>query len=120
MSDNTPTVLTHTGFYAEIVNVSMLIKINDLELPSVYKEHVTNYLYQNPDMFNVQLRQLDRDFDVNNIRLTIDDLSDFELSKILYNHKEEHNLSNQELLIFIKNSPRILADMRSSILKNTK
>ena len=52
-SDNTPSIKTHSGFFTEMVRVDTLIKIKELTNDMFYHEHVTNYIYENEDIFNI-------------------------------------------------------------------
>jgi len=80
-----PAIKTHWGLFAEIVSLEALKKVARTTGISTYHEHVTNFIYENDDMFNVAL--LDAPpavFDRYDIRLTVDDLDDFVMLSRLY------------------------------------
>jgi spore coat polysaccharide biosynthesis protein SpsF len=74
----TPSIQTHWGLYGEWVSVSALEKVNQLTLNKHFREHVTNFIYSNPDRFEICLVEapeiiLER----KDLRFTIDDYEDF-------------------------------------------
>lgn len=78
-----PTIRTHYGFFAELVKLSALEKIESLTTDEFYQEHVTNFIYSNQHLFKMKL--LDIPFDENEkVRLTIDTKEDFKLAQKIY------------------------------------
>lgn len=78
-----PTIRTHYGFFAELVKLSALEKIESLTKDEFYQEHVTNFIYSNQYLFKIKL--LDIPFDENEkVRLTIDTKEDFKLAQKIY------------------------------------
>jgi len=78
--NSTPGIKTHFGLFAEAVNSSALLKLNE-ELPkdSHLREHVTAGLYTNKAKFKcefIEVKHLKP-----NLRFTIDDLEDLEIMK---------------------------------------
>lgn len=45
--EGTPTIKTHYGFFAELVEVETLKRVKNMTNDSYYHEHVTNYIYEN-------------------------------------------------------------------------
>lgn len=83
--DNLPTIRTHLGLFAEIVSVQALEKVTSLTNEELYHEHVTNYIYERPNLFSVILLPAHKAvFKRNDIRLTIDDEDDFSNIRNLY------------------------------------
>lgn len=112
-----PVIRTHLGLFAEIVSLRSLIKADKSQNEILYKEHVTNYIYSHPDSFNVVLKQSPSIvYDRDDIRLTLDDLDDFEnLSKLYekaYTHKED--------LTFLVNLIDKNEDFRIKMINNIK
>jgi len=66
-------------------------KIKELTDNEFYFEHVTNYVYENEDIFKVKKLKIKNEDDVKNIRLTIDDEDDFNLSQTIYKKYVENN-----------------------------
>ena len=50
-----PSILTHIGIFSELVTLETLIKIKQKTSEKKYLEHVTSYLYNNPDKFKIYL-----------------------------------------------------------------
>jgi spore coat polysaccharide biosynthesis protein SpsF (cytidylyltransferase family) len=95
-----PVIKTHLGLFAEIVSVKSLKKANELQNMQIYQEHVTNYIYGNPEIFKVKfLSSPEMVHKRDDIRLTLDDLDDFENLENLYSKTFE---SYQDLLLLTK------------------
>jgi len=91
-SDNTPAMKSHSGFFTELVKSDSLRKVKELTDNEFYFEHVTNYVYENEDIFKIKKLKIKNEDDVKNIRLTIDDEDDFNLSKTIYKRYVENGL----------------------------
>ena len=68
-----PSIKFSFGIFAEIISVEALIRASELSQEKTYKEHVTNYVYENPNIFNVKLLPIElfiKDFYL--FRLTLD------------------------------------------------
>ncbi len=80
-----PSMKTAYGFFAEITTFNSLKKVLlETSLP-LYLEHVTNYVYQHEDLFNVKWIPVDHVFKSNeNVRLTVDTINDFENASSVY------------------------------------
>ena len=78
--NSTPGIQTHFGLFAEAVNSSALLKLNE-ELPkdSPLREHVTAGLYTNNTKFKCEFIEVQHL--KPNLRFTIDDLEDLEIMK---------------------------------------
>lgn len=92
-NDDTPTILSHQGFYAEVVKTKTLEKVLSITNDTLYLEHVTNYIHQHPNQFKVKKLSLPLllNNNQNNLRLTIDTPEDFEIAKTIFKnvaHKE--------------------------------
>ena len=83
-SENLPTIKTHYGFWAEYVTVKALEKVAERTNESVYHEHVTNYIYTHPDLFDIKLIPVPASLECRKIRLTIDTLTDFQMQQTIY------------------------------------
>lgn len=90
-SDNTAAMKSHSGFFTELVKSDSLRKVKELTDNEFYFEHVTNYVYENEDIFKVKKLKIKNEDEVKNIRLTIDDEDDFNLSQTIYKRYVENN-----------------------------
>ncbi|MGB1295885.1 MAG: cytidylyltransferase domain-containing protein [Flavobacteriales bacterium] len=117
----TPVIKTHFGFFTELVKREALVKAENMTNNPLYKEHVTNYIYENNDVFKVKLKPLPLVLkNSSNIRLTVDDIQDFELAKKLY-HKYIINEKNFDQLIeYIVSNNEMQLLMKKNILKYSK
>jgi len=123
LAGNKPSILTHFGFWAEAVRLDALEKAATLTSEKLYHEHVTNYIYGNPDLFNIQFIPADPlVFSRTDIRMTLDTPEDFEIQKEIYASisKENPNFGIREIVLWLNKHPEILEKMKSEILKNQK
>lgn len=120
-TSGTPVIKTHTGLFAEIVSLDSL-KIADsiLKNDSEYREHVTNYIYGNPEIFKINL--IDSPPEISSrsdIRLTLDTNSDFCLLSEIYDKTEK--MSIRELIRFLDdNNNQYIDRMLINIKNNNK
>jgi spore coat polysaccharide biosynthesis protein SpsF len=99
--DETPSIKTHSGLFTELVSKKCINKINNLTLNvSNYREHVTNYIYENINEFKVKKLYIENN-NIRNLRLTIDTIDDFNLCKSIYGRLNP-NLNIENILINIK------------------
>ncbi len=116
-----PVIKTHIGLFAEIVSLSALLRASNLQNEPIYHEHVTNFIYGNPQLFNVKL--LNSPYEVytrDDIRLTLDDKEDFNYLASIY----EKTIGNQEdigfLIDFIDFNEKYKVKMINNIQKYSK
>lgn len=85
MQNGTPAIKTHYGLFCEFVSLSALEKIASLSTASLDTEHVTPFIYNNPDQFSIKMLSIPLRLQENDwIRLTIDTREDFELAQSIY------------------------------------
>lgn len=117
--NNSPSILTHFGFFTEIVSLKALKKVASRKDNSCI-EHVTNCIYKNPNHFSV--RFLEENIENNDIRCTLDTKGDFEILKDIYFNfmKKNPNAGYLEVIKYIESRPDLLVEMKKIINKNTK
>lgn len=117
--NNSPSILTHFGFFTEIVTLSALKKVARQE-NSECLEHVTNCIYKKQNVFNVGF--LEENIENTNIRCTLDTKEDFEILKdIYYNYfKENLNSCYLDIIKYIETRPDLLVRMEKIIKENKK
>lgn len=123
LSNNTPTIKTHYGFWTEGVKLSALKKIESRTNDLFYLEHVTNFIYTNYNYFSIHYEKIDKKIEIaKDIRLTIDTIEDFNLGKKLYSQLSHSNIQiRAELIVdYIKNNRTFVDIMRQQIQRNTK
>lgn len=123
LKNNKPTILTHSGFWGEVVSLHGLKKAHQETTTTFYKEHVTNYIYQNDDKFKVKLIDApDCLFSRDDIRLTVDTKEDFRMMQEIYSRllEEQISLVPETIIDFIDANPNYLIKMRNQIEANKK
>lgn len=87
-----PSMKTHYGIWCEYVKAEALKKVQQLTNLSLYREHVTNYIYSNPTVFKIKFINADYIANLlNNIRLTVDTKLDFVTASYIYQQIFEMN-----------------------------
>ena len=122
-SDGTPSIKTHYGFWAEAVKLSALEKVRELTNENLYHEHVTNFIYANRDIFDVNFFEIIPQIDKHkDIRLTIDTQVDFDIQKEIFNKLNNNipNFTSLNVIDFLEDNLHYLDIMRNEILKNQK
>jgi len=85
MSDGTPAIRTHFGFFCEFTTLNTLKKVASLTSKKIDIEHVTNYIYSNPDQFNLEFIEIPKIIQDNSwLRLTIDTIEDFKMAQSIF------------------------------------
>jgi spore coat polysaccharide biosynthesis protein SpsF len=116
-----PMIKSNIGLFCEFVSLSALNTITKKESnnPS-YTEHVTNYIYENPDEFNIMLIDAHQTISSrDDIRLTVDTSNDFNLLSEIYRKTKNMNIHN--LVNFLdENKDQYIARMLINIKNNTK
>lgn len=122
--NDVPTILSHYGFWTEGVTVEALKRVSNLaDENKLYLEHVTNYIYTNPNLFKIEYKEVDNEIGVkNDVRLTIDTEEDFKLAKIIYSELVESNISitPHNIIEHVYGNQSWVDRMRIEILKNKK
>lgn len=118
-TEGTPAIRTHWGLFVEGVSLSALKRASDLladhAQKDFYSEHVTNFIYGNPNEFNVVLEEapsviLHR----NDLRFTIDTPADFENMHSLL-QLANSKASLEQLIELVDANPSIKMVMREGI-----
>lgn len=103
--EDKPSMKTAFGFFAEITTYEALEKVKSMTQESLYHEHVTNFVYENPNDFNVNWLPVEKSISDNqDIRLTVDTENDFENAKKVFEYIQENRLpvSYQEVIEYVK------------------
>ena len=84
------------------------------------REHVTPYIYHNPNIFKIA--SLTNDIDLSKHRWTLDTHEDFEFIKEVYNHffkKRVEMFYLNDILDFLNNNPHVIS-INSGQITNVK
>jgi len=123
LAGNKPSILTHFGFWTEAIRLDALEKAQELTSEKLYHEHVTNFIYGNPDLFKVQFIPADLlVFSRTDIRLTLDTPEDFEIQQQIFAaiSKENPNFGIPEIVSWLDRHPEIPERMKKEIERNKK
>jgi len=121
LTENLPVIKSHIGLFSEGTTLSTLKRINTLTNDCFYHEHVTNYIYENPSVFNIKLIDVP-DFikGRSDLRFTLDTQEDYELLQNLYAFYANSDDNIESLILHIDSHPEILSKMKKNINKNIK
>lgn len=83
--NGTPAIKTHWGLFAEYVSTAALKKAAQQTDDAFYHEHVTNYVYGNPNHFQIQLMEApEAIYKRDDLRFTIDTHDDFKTCQLIF------------------------------------
>ena len=83
--DKTPAIRTHFGFFAEMVTVESLLRVDEAVEDAFYREHVTSYIYERIGKFRVRLLEIQPLIPfLGSLRLTVDSREDLENAIYIY------------------------------------
>ncbi len=98
------------GSGSEVVKLSTLKKISQVETKSIYREHVTTYFHDHPDAFHLEKIPAPAHLKDNNVRLTVDTEKDFYLLDQIYQKfysSTQSSLDLEEILQFLLKNPHL-------------
>ena len=120
-SKGVPAILSHYGFWAEIVKTETLKKVSKCTQEQLFIEHVTNFIHTQPERFQIKLLPIAPQIEKHkNLRLTVDTKEDFELTKKIYKHLSDLNQRPEKLVQKIVLNSNWLNEMKIQIDKNKK
>lgn len=120
----TPSILTHFGFWGEFVKLDALLRVAELtESDTPAHEHVTNYIYSHPQEFHCEwIKCPDFINEHSCIRLTIDTEQDFLNAQEVYealNHRAK-DFTLKDVVNYVESNERLQVSMEEIINKNKK
>ena len=121
--DGTPSIKTHFGFWGEFVTLDALKRVIGFTDDLLYREHVTNYIYSHPELFNIQwISGSPVVSKHHNIRLTIDTLEDFSVAQRIYRDLQEKRveISIEVIVDYVRRHAEYIQLMKQQIKKNSK
>jgi len=121
-STKTPSIKTHFGLFTEVVELNALKKIQLKTSEKIYQEHVTNYIYENPNQFNLNFINIPTEIETLKMRLTLDTIEDWNILSDLYTNciEKNKNFTTSDLINFISKNISIQDKMQEQILKHLK
>ena len=121
--NGTPSIKTHFGFWTEYVTLDALKKVRQSTDESLFHEHVTNYIYTNPDKFDIAWLEGPAVISSHpDIRLTIDTPEDFMIAQSIYADLCKKDLSPTiaEVVDYLDIHQEYYVTMKHQIDKNSK
>ncbi len=121
--NNTPSIKTHFGFWGEYVKLDALKRVAKTTDEKTAHEHVTIHIYSNPEDYKCEWIDCP-DFlqGRNDIRLTVDNIEDFEnaqkVFKTLYEANPDFGL--EEVVKYIDEHTELRDSMKQMIENNQK
>ena len=122
--NDTPSILTHFGFWGEYVTLDALKHVaSTTQEGSPAHEHVTFHIYKHPDIYKCEWIQCPNFLQGrDDIRLTIDTPEDLVNAQRVYADLKETkgDFTLQDVIEYLDNNQEIKESMISNILKNKK
>jgi len=119
-----PSITTHYGFWTEYVSLRVLEKVKSVADDVKYREHVTNFIYENPSLFNIDLLKISPALEQNTgIRMTLDTKEDFLLLSEVYSKLPKENNGDipiDAILQYLDEHPKYRNKMLEQIQRNKK
>jgi len=96
------------GLDAEIFSFKVLTEAYNEAQTKLYREHVTPFIWKNIDRYNIGTLYSETDF--SHLRLTVDNLEDFELVKTIYDllYDEKFNFNLDDIVNLINSKPDLV------------
>lgn len=121
--NGSPSIKTHYGFWTEYVTLRALKKVSTMTNEKLYHEHVTNYIYSNPDYFRINWIEGPKVIESHlDIRLTIDTYEDFKNAQHIYEDlcKVNPYPTIEAVVDYLDKHKDYYTSMKSQIIKNSK
>jgi spore coat polysaccharide biosynthesis protein SpsF len=119
--NNIPSIKTHFGFWGEFVCIDALKKVAQQTQDTFFCEHVTNYIYSNPDKYTIEWLDVDELLKKHqNIRLTVDTIDDFDRAKKIYADLAGTKMDIPTIVKYLIEHPCLLQEMEKTIIDNQK
>lgn len=94
------------GLDTEVIRFGTLVRVWHEDHNPAWREHVTPYIYRNPDKFS--LLNVTNDVDYSDMRWTVDTPEDLELIRRIYSHFQHDSFCWREVLTLLEQHPEWL------------
>lgn len=121
--NNTPSIKTHFGFWGEYVTLAALKRVASTTDEKPAHEHVTIHVYTHPDEYKCEWIECP---DIlqgrNDIRLTVDNLEDFENAQKVFSslYEANHDFGLEDVVKYIDSHEDLQESMKKMIENNQK
>lgn len=121
INNTLPSIKSHFGFWGETVKLAALEKVTEETNVKEDLEHVTKYIYEHEEDFNIAYINAPTYMTDDSIRLTIDTKEDLHTSKEILKRLDEKSIfNNQAVIDIIKDDKALLDKMVNEIQKHKK
>lgn len=98
------------GFDVEVFSKDALDRVYECtkDLEDMYREHVTLYMYRNPEKFNIGYVKGDS-FYTKDYRLCVDTKEDFKLVSNIFEHFKDEFVSSKQVIKYLDNNKDVAA-----------
>jgi len=110
-ADYTSNVINRTfprGFDTEVFSFSVLEDTNNNADKDYHKEHVTEYMTENPEKYKLQNVEAEGKIKRPDIRITVDTQEDLELIKRILLNFDNINFTAADIIDFLEKNPKLL------------
>jgi len=121
--NNIPSIKTHFGFWGEYVTLDALKRVSATTDDKTAHEHVTIHIYTHPDEYNCEWIECPKFLqDRYDIRLTVDNIEDFENAQVVFQTLYETNPSFglEDVVQYIDSHTEMRESMKKMIENNKK
>ena len=121
--NNTPSIKTHFGFWGEYVTLDALKRVVVTTDEKAAHEHVTIHIYTHPDEYKCEWIECpDYLQGRNDIRLTVDNIEDFENAQEVFKtlHEVNPDFGLEEVVKYIDEHAELRDSMKQMIENNQK
>lgn len=121
--NNTPSIKTHFGFWAEYVTLEALKRVAATTDEKPAHEHVTIHVYTHPDEYKCEWIECPAFLQGrNDIRLTVDNLEDFENAQKVFSslYEANHDFGLEDVVKYIDSHMELRESMKKMIENNQK
>jgi spore coat polysaccharide biosynthesis protein SpsF (cytidylyltransferase family) len=122
-ADYTSNIIKRTyprGLDTEVFNYSTLEDTYNNAKEKYQREHVTSYIIEHPEMFDLQNDEAKGMLNRPDIRITLDTNEDFELIKKILLHFQDLNFKTRDVICFLNERPELLELNKNIIQKGVK
>ena len=117
--DGTPVILTHYGFFAEVVSASAFLALDIDAIGAGAREHVTPPFYATGASPPPELLPVPEDLADPGIRLTVDTPADMEVVRYVF-AQGGLDVTMAQAYRILRGAPEIMAQMKAAIGLNQK
>jgi len=121
--NDTPSIKTHFGFWGEFVMLRALKRVAATTEEKPAHEHVTIHIYTHPDEYMCEWIECPAFLQGrNDIRLTVDNIEDFENAQKAYStlYEANHNFGLEDVVKYIDANDDLRESMKKMIENNQK